>query len=153
MTEDNSFISNLELLRERKDRGALAKLRRGLGKMMGDVDMYPYVVPFLPNDKSKHHFYFLAASLFAMHPLPNNGKNQSMGEVFSQFNKCDSTEKRFKALLNADEKDLHYHLRQAISMAKSKNISIDYHRLFRDLSNWTHPDRFVQLEWARDYWA
>lgn len=153
MTEENSFIRNLELLRERKDRGAMAKMKRGLGKMLGDVEMYPYVVPFLPTDKSEHHYYFLIASLFALHPSPPAEKNLSMGAVFSQFVSSDSMEKRFKALLNADGEDLHYHLRQAISLAKSKNIPVDYNRLFRDLSNWTHPERFVQLDWAKDYWT
>lgn len=152
MSETNPFISYLESLRERKDRGALAKLKRGIGKALGDVEMYPYVVPFLPEDRKKQPCYFLVAVLFAMHPSPAHEK-LSIGAVFSKFNRCDSTDKRFKALLNANEEDLHYHLRQAVSIAKSRNIAIDYHRLFRDLLNWSHPDRFVQLDWAKDYWV
>lgn len=154
MSEEHQFIVFLETLR--KDRGALAKLKRGLGKTLGDVEMYSYVVPFLPTEyTTKHHLYFLIASLFGMHPDAPGVRNQSMGAVFPQLGKpdSDSLQKRFKALLNAEEEDLHYHLRQAVSLAKSKRVPIDYHRLFKDLHGWTHPDKYVQLEWAKDYWT
>lgn len=154
MSEEHPFIVFLESLR--KDRGALAKLKRGLGKSMGDVEMYPYVVPFLPTEyTNKHHLYFLIATLFGLHPDATNVRNQSMGSVFLQLGKPenDSLQKRFKALLNAEEEDLQHHLRQAVSLAKNKNVPIDYHRLFKDLLGWTHPDRHVQLQWAKDYWT
>ena len=45
----NNFITYLEELRDREDRGALAALRRGLGQPPGSaVEMYRYVVPWLP---------------------------------------------------------------------------------------------------------
>jgi CRISPR system Cascade subunit CasB len=156
MSEEHGFIVSLELLREKKDRGALAKLKRGIGKTMGDVEMYPYVVPFLPNEyTNKHHLYFLIGSLFGLYSDAPSVRNQSMGSVFSQLGNrdSDSLQKRFKALLNAEEKDLHYHLRQAVSLAKSRRVPIDYHRLFKDLFGWTHPEKYVQLQWAKDYWT
>lgn len=147
------FIDYLEKLRDRKDNGALAKLRRGLGKETGDVEMYPYVMPFLPKNGFGGETYFLVASLFALHPDPPSSRGISMGTVFKKIGDNDSIEKRFKSLLDTHEDNLGYHLRQAISLAKSKNVTVDYHQLFRDLKNWTHPDRFVQLNWGRDFWA
>jgi CRISPR system Cascade subunit CasB len=151
MTKIFPLVSHLETLQ--KNRGALAKLRRGLGSTYGDVEMYPYVVSFLPKEKYLHGFYFLVASLFGMHSETGAGDNESIGAVFSKFSQNDSVEKRFKALINADEKDLSYHLRQAVSLARSKNIPVNYHRLLQDLLNWSHPDHFVQLQWARDFWG
>lgn len=149
----DAFVTFLESLRDRKDTGAMAKLRRGLGKKSGDVEMYPYVMPFMPQNGFGGEIYFLVGSLFALHPDRPLARGYSMGSVFRKIEYSDSTEKRFKALLDADEDDLAYHLRQAVSLAKSQNVTIDYHKLFFDLKNWTHPEKFVQRNWAMDFWA
>src|SRR5690242_10106207 len=55
-----------------KNLGALAALRRGLGKSPGTVaEMYPYVVQYLPQQASRRveDAYFLIASLFAWHQV------------------------------------------------------------------------------------
>lgn len=151
--EEHPFISRLEQLRESDDRGALAKLRRGVGKRMGSPEMYPYVVPFLPDSAQDRELYFLVASLFAMHPNAAS-RGKSMGKVFQEMkDDSESIEKRFVNLLSADSEDIGGHLRHAVSLAKSKGVAVDYHRLLYDLRYWTHPDRFVQLQWAKDFWV
>ncbi len=152
---DEPFVSALERLREKDDRAALAKLRRGLGKRMGTPEMYPYVVPFLSEDRRDQERLFLIASLFAMHPEAGP-RGRSMGGVFraiQQQGGSESIEKRFVSLLSTDSEDLGKSLRHAVSLAKSKGGAIDYHRLLNDLRYWDHRDRFVQLQWARDYWS
>jgi CRISPR system Cascade subunit CasB len=149
------FIASLEKLRDEKDRASLAKLRRGLGKKMGTPEMYPYVVPYLPNFPKEQAHYFLVASLFAIHPV-ESPKGISMGKVFKRIweenDRSDSLEKRFTNLLAADAEDIGGPLRHIVSLSKSRNVPIDYHRLLYDLKNWEHHDRFVQLNWARDFW-
>jgi CRISPR system Cascade subunit CasB len=149
------FVNYLEKLRDRKDRAALAKLRRGLGKKMGTPDMFPYVVPFLPSaaTQSEQARYFLLASLFAFHSAKSI-RGVTIGKAFKQmWNGSESVEKRFTNLLSADPDDIGGHLRHAVSLAKSRNTPIDYHQLFYDLKYWSHPDRFIQLAWARDFWG
>lgn len=149
------LVSELERLRDRNDRAALARLRRGLGKPMGTPEMYPYVVPFLPENGAGREHYFLIASLFALHPDPG-GEGRSMGAVFKSIMAAadsDSIEKRFVSLLSADGEDIGKHLRHAVSLARNKGIAVDYHRLLYDLRFWNHSERFVQLNWAKDFWS
>ena len=75
MTEPHPFVSYLEGLRE--DRGALASLRRGLGRPPGTVaDMYRYVVRWLPDDapRWREDAYYLIAALFAYHAVAGAGQ-------------------------------------------------------------------------------
>lgn len=150
---ESPFVKSLEKLAFDNNRAALAKLRRGLGKKEGTAEMYRYVVPFLdPEKKSGTEQFFLIASLFALHPKPTRGV--SMGKVFrAMAEKSASVEKRFEQLLSVDVDDLDGHLRQAVSLAKSKGVSIDFHQLLYDVKGWDHPDRYVQLRWALDFWG
>jgi CRISPR system Cascade subunit CasB len=162
--EQYSFIDHLARLRDHPDksygRAALATLRRGLGQPPGAVfDMYPYVVPWLPQEipRWREEAYFLIASLFARHPDPGGGGN--MGAHFAQARDpgADDTaiERRFTALLAADPADLSFHLRQAVSFLASRQnpVPVNWHRLLGDLFNWAHPSGYVQKEWARAFWG
>lgn len=151
------FVEYLEQLRDRDDRGALAALRRGLGKPAGaSVEVLPYVVPWLPQDAQawEEEPYFTVASLFAAHPKP--GGIGTMGTVLGRIAReggSASVERRFMALLNSHPEDLPERLRHAVALARSRDIPVNWHQLFRDLRGWGHPDRYVQRRWARDFWG
>lgn len=156
MTETHPFITYLEGLRE--DRGALAALRRGLGQPPGEArEMYPYVVRWLPAEASaqREAAYYLVAALFAYHPDPNGSGN--LGQAFRRTldPNGDNTaiERRFTALLTAHPDDLPFYLRQAISFLKSKEVPVDWQRLFADVLAWGHPAGYVQKDWARGFWG
>ena len=155
-SKENSFVRSLEKLYENKDRAALAKLRRGLGRKGGTPEMYRYVVPYFDPERSYGtERYFLVASLFALHP-ESAARGTNMGRVFRAMKEeksPSSVERRFENLLSVDAEDLAGHLRQAVSLAKSKGVRVDFHQLFFDIKNWNHPERFVQLQWARDFWG
>ncbi|MFO7959069.1 MAG: type I-E CRISPR-associated protein Cse2/CasB [Candidatus Brocadiia bacterium] len=156
-TSVDGFLDSLESLRKREDRGALAALRRGLGKPPGTVaEMHPIVVPRLPAGLShrEEDLYYLVSSLFAYHQQAGDIGN--LGETFRRVRSAtdsDSVEKRFVALLNCHVDDLPDHLRHAVSLAESKEVPVNYRRLLKDLGYWDHPDRFVQRQWARSFWA
>jgi CRISPR system Cascade subunit CasB len=150
------FVEYLESKRD--DRGALAALRRGLGHPPGTVaDMYPYVVPRLPSDapRWKEEAYYLVAALFAYHPL--EGGRGNMGNHFARTRDPggDNTaiERRFTALLATHPDDLDFHLRQAVSFLKSKDVPVNWHQLLPDVMAWGHPERYVQQRWARAFWG
>ncbi len=146
------FVDHLEGLERREDRGALAKLRRGVGRRPGEaVESLPLIVPFLPFDDRQADAFFCVAALFGLHPEP--GGRGNFGDVFRGLGEHESAQKRFVALLNCHEDELGEHLRHAVTLARFKNVPIDFRQLLRDLTYWTHPERFVQLEWAKAYWG
>ncbi|MBD3226734.1 MAG: type I-E CRISPR-associated protein Cse2/CasB [Candidatus Lokiarchaeota archaeon] len=154
----SSFIGYLEDMKKREDRGALAALRRGLQYELGEcIDMYPYVIPWIKNIKSKweKNMHFLIASLYAYYPETTNRGN--LGDVFRKLylkrknNK--SLEQRFISLLKSNPEDLPFHVRQAVSLAKSENIPINWNELFYDLKRWPYETRFPPYEkWAKSFW-
>lgn len=157
------FVASLEALVERQDRGALAALRRGLGKEPGQVaDLYRYVFPWLPETTSprEEDAYVLVAALFAWHqrswhPRADEGRS-NLGASFARLMAADgspSVEQRFVALLNCHADDLADHLRAAVSLLKAKEIPIDWAQLLSDIQCWHWESRAVQREWARAFWS
>lgn len=155
MNDHPALIQHLHSLRDTDDRGALAGLRRGLGKPPGTaVETYPHVVPYIPAsdaEPARAWPYFLVASLFAEHPRSDRGQN--VGLAFRRLKESPSREARFRALLNADVPELPGHLRQAIRQLAQAEIGIDWALLLNDLRYWAEPQRRVQQRWARAYWA
>ena len=159
------FIEYLEYLRDQPDqssaRAALATLRRGLTQPPGeDKGMYRYVVPYLPTNSSawRDQVYFLIAALFAWHPgtkeqgeIAGNMGLHFANAVQSEDDRT-SVERRFTALLSAHSDDLADYLRQAVSFLRSREIPINWHRLFSDVLNWNHESGYVQKDWARRFW-
>ncbi len=149
------FVEHLRELRDRKDRAALAALRRGLGKPPGTaVEMYRYVIPFAPERRQTS--YFLVAALFASYPNAP-ALDGNLGVSFRHLtNKDDSggSERRFVALLRADSDALPTHLRHVIALfqSSSRQIPVSWEQLLHDLGSWDHPNRFVQRAWARAFW-
>src|ERR687886_2267464 len=99
-SRDLTFIAHLERYVPRDppegstseggDRAALAALRRGLGKAVGDApEMYPYVVPALGDvDERQERPFYLIASLFALHPSIRSrdvGNSVSLGASLLQL--------------------------------------------------------------------
>jgi CRISPR system Cascade subunit CasB len=161
----------LSLAKEGKeDRGALADLRSGLGKEPGGMArVHKHVVPFLPEARWDDRWYYVTATLFGLHPKhknpvkhEKNGKEWwetwTFGRAFRPLAfppkepKKDSMEARFVALLNAHPDDLDDHLRHAVSLLKANEQPLDWFQLFQDLLQWDHPDGYIQLRWARDFY-
>ena len=152
------FIAHLEGLKAVDDRAALADLRRGLGEPPGTViSMYRHVIPWIPANQFVEDTAYTAASLFAFHP--ESGGTRTVGAALAAIRSADgssrpeSIERRFTTLLSAHEDDLPVHLRQAISLLKANDIPLDWKRLIRDVQGWGHPDRYVQMRWAQDFWT
>ncbi|MHA1267510.1 MAG: type I-E CRISPR-associated protein Cse2/CasB [Candidatus Helarchaeota archaeon] len=152
------FVEFLERLEKDQNRGALAALRRGLQYELGRcIEMYPYVMPWLGDVKSKweNDMHYLIAALFAYHP--SSAPTGNLGEVFYTIkirrHNEKSIEQRFLALLRCNPEDLPFHLRQVISIARSENIPINWHELFYDLKRWPYSSKYPpQEKWARSFW-
>lgn len=178
---DGRFISSLEKLRDQENRGALAALRRGLGKRPGtELAMAPYVEWIKPEPWERPRYYLIAA-LFGCLPGPKSeGKpdhklmkdrpniGDAMDGIVGVYAGEDKSgepedvrrekarkrvERRFTALLNAHPDDLPRQLMRVVSLAKSKEVPVDYRRLLRDLRYWESDTKWVQMQWAASFWS
>lgn len=152
------MITYLRKLHETGDRGALAALRRGVGRPPGTVyEMFAYVVPFLPAEVSRwqENAYFLIASLFALYP--DSEGHGDLGQAFRRAihspNEQAAVERRFTALLAADPQEFDVHLRHAVTFLQARAVPIDWDRLLIDVLTWQHPNDLVQRRWARSFWS
>jgi len=137
-----------------EDRGALAELRSGLGKEPGEMArVHKHVVPFLSEKNYNDRGYYLTATLFGA--FPRHQKGRSLGAAFCPLKqRSDSMEARFVALLNAHSDDLDGHLRHIVRLLESAKPPqpFDWFLFFDHLLHWDHPDRYVQLQWACDFY-
>ncbi len=150
-----TFVADLCKLKH--NTGAMAMLKRGLGKDHGVIEMYQYVYPFLPQDTAfmSEGSFLKIAALFALHPETCDHKSfgKSFRELWHAHNRRPSTENRFRALLAADRETIATHLHHSVTMMKDKGIRIDYAGLLVDINNWDRDDNFVQRVWAKDFWG
>ncbi len=135
------------------DRATLAELRRCLGRDLGRA---LYRVGWLFNriqGEGAVNDALLVAGLFASHQ--GNTPGMSLGAAFRELRErtgSDSVEKRFVALLDSNKQDLPTRLRQAVSLLKAKEITLDWEQLLSNLRQWESESRWIQRLWARDFW-
>ena len=78
----------------------------------------------------------------------------ALGRLYRAQDERPSTEKRFLALLDADEDQLANHLRHAITMLNAGEIRPDWAQLLSDVLSWNRPesrDR-TRERWARAFY-
>lgn len=157
--KEHYFITYLQSLVEKDDRGALASLRRGLGQKPGSApEMYRYVVPLLPENTPpwQEKAFYLIAALFASHPKSTDNGNLGahLAKILTKDNN-DALERRFTALLSAHPDDLPDYLRQTISLLKSKEVHVNWSELLYNLQSWSHPEYgdIVRKSWATSFWG
>lgn len=154
--EPPALVTHLFELVARDDRAALSRLRRGLGKPPGtDVASFQDVVPYIPEKDeapSRAWPYFVVAALFASYPVQGSN-GTTVANAFASLPETAARDGRFRALLNTHVADLPSHLRQAVGLIGSKDLTFCWARLLGDLRGWSHPDHSVQRRWARDFWG
>jgi CRISPR system Cascade subunit CasB len=156
------FVSHLMGLVSGQRRGVLAALRRGLGRDVPSAEQHRVVAPWLRTDASVRDArpWYLIASLFAAHPVTakvGEGRHhRSFGVSMAELNRHregHGVERRFMALLDADEEDLASHLRHAVQLLRTADVAVDWEQLLLDLRWWSRGDEAVQQRWAKDFWA
>jgi len=152
------LVGDLEKLADpgSPNRAVLAHLRRGLGSdptyaLSRAGWLFAGINPGKDEDAA-----ILTAGLFAWAKgkCPQT-KSWSVGRAFSQIKGAGdnrSVERRFIDLLDTDQADLDVKLRQIISLLARDSIGLDWGLLCRHLRSWAHDDRWVQKQWARDFW-
>jgi len=141
---------------ERLDAGERARLKRNAGRTLAEshnaLGLFFRLLP--PNvPPYQEETYFLVATLF---PLTESGDEGSLGRALYRARDkkyAQGLDRRVETLLDADREQLPFRLRQTIRFLYSKRVTVNWPRLLKDLLAWGHPKRYVQENWARDYFA
>jgi CRISPR system Cascade subunit CasB len=140
----------------RLEAGGRARLKRCAGQTLAESRsvlglFYSLLSPGVPD--YQHELYFLAATLY---PLADSGGLGDFGASLRQAKQAKNSkglDRRLEILLDADETQLAFRLRQAVHFLQSCGVRVNWPRLLEDLLYWTHPERFVQRRWAQSYYA
>ncbi len=153
----STFVEELAE-RSQKESKVRAVLKRSLAFDPGTYpSAFPYIEHRLKSDDGewKRKVYYLVAGLWAMYWRDrNSGAGQSLANVCRMLywanDQSSSIERRFITLIDADSEQLPYRLRQMVSLLKE--YEIDFNNLSKDLLSWDHPDKFIQIRWAREFY-
>jgi CRISPR system Cascade subunit CasB len=147
------FVARLEQL----DAGEKARLKRNAGSTLTETRhtalglFYRILPPNVP--RYQEGIYFMVATLY---PLAESGGGGNLGAALRRAQDAqnkDGLDRRVMVLLDADETQLPFRLRQVIRYLYSRRVPVDWSCLLKDLLYWTHENRFVQQDWARTYFA
>lgn len=142
------------------DKDEKARLKRAAGKTISEASGAAQLVFYrmLPEgvDVFQEETFFLLATL---HPLTSPSKKRaSMGTALRSLRPISDEaakafDRRVRRLLEADRARLPFLIRQSVHLLADHDQSIHWPTLLIDLLNWNSEKRFVQMRWARDYWA
>ena len=168
--QERRFIGHLEKLVKEQGKGALANLRRGLGKGPGTVRvMDPHVLPYTAGlSLRQEEAYYIVGALFAMwyqgkesvdlnKPL-NLGSSMRIlvKRAVDEGSTYEEAEERIgkylSALLDSHPDELPEQLRHAVSLLKAKEIPVNWLQLLDDIQYWHREGQFREHNWARSFW-
>lgn len=146
------FLERLEAL----DAGDQARLKRNAGNRLAEArgalgTFYNLLPPGVPTYHEE--IYFLVATLY---PWAEGGGEGNIGASLRRARNKDNAkglDRRVEILLDADEAQLAFRLRQTVRFLQSNRIAIDWRQLLKDLLSWNTSQRFVQQRWARSYFV
>lgn len=133
-----------------------ARLKHNAGRSLAEARgvnllIYRLLPPGLSH--AQEEMYFLVATLY---PLAGEGQRGNLGAALRQAQHAANQkgiDRRIEALLDAETSQLPFRLRQTIHFLQSNRVPVDWAGLLADLLQWNHPDRFIQQNWARAYYA
>lgn len=166
-TASRTFLDRLDDLVRRQDRARLAALRRlATPPERWTPETYAVGMPLVPQRvrSPEERWWLLVAGLHALwhqgRSVPGRGSGNfgtSMRrlalDLAQSSELAEAVTRRFSIVLTSEEGRLAHHLRQAMGQLSANDVPLDFTRLLDDLRHWDHPDRYVQRNWARQYWA
>ena len=161
-------------LEQSSSKAHLAQLRRGVGKMPGEIpELWGVFLKELPEElmgKGGEPSYaewaiYTALTLFALHqqghaePMNAEGEDDHLGRAMRKLvqNEEDEENVRMKFSIAArsdDAAELSYHLKMLVKLLSNSGIKLDYVDLAKDLYGWEFEkseDR-VRLKWGQDFY-
>lgn len=158
------------------DSGERACFKRNAGSPISESHnaaglFYKKLVHDHPLSEAQEEIYFLVATLYPFEK-PSKQKPEvetepperpenfgvSLSEIRRRLeNKkagsANGLDNRFERLLDAGVEQLPFYLRREVHFLINEGGQVDWQHLLRDLLRWDYPDRRVQRNWARAYFA
>jgi CRISPR system Cascade subunit CasB len=134
---------------------ARARLKRNAGRTLSEArDVYGIFYRLLPPrlQPYEHDHYFLVATLFPLGTETKRDRNFGATlRITRQSMSGPALDRRVETLLDADAEQLPFRLRQAVRLAQSHRVGINWNRMLVDVLGWGAPSRYVQRQWAESY--
>ena len=151
------FVDNLARL----DAGDRARLKRNAGNRLSEANravglFYNKVLPYGVS-RWDEDSYFLVATLYPLEKgvsetSPPANLALSLRRIRNTDNE-NGLDRRVERLLDADEQQLPFQLRQAVQFLAAHQGRVNWGQLVYDVLRWSRPTRSVQRRWARAYFA
>lgn len=164
----------ISIMNHSSGRAKLANLRRGVGKMPGELpDLWGAFLNDLPESILENDYerifaewaIYLSLTLFALHQQSNSRsvheENISLGKAASYLIENNNDQERerilhrFEPIVTAkDMPELSHHIRGFIQLLRSKGIKLDYVMLAKDIYEFQSDDKrkSLLLRWGRDFY-
>ena len=152
----------------------LANLRRGVGKMPGELpELWGAFLNGIPDELLDYNgkvsrsewAIYLSLTLFALHQQGSgnsvNADDVSVGKAAARLMDKPTDEERERVLRRLgpvvtakDMPELSHHLRCLIQLLRSKGIGLDYKKLAEDIYDFQSEDtrNNVRLRWGQDFY-
>jgi CRISPR system Cascade subunit CasB len=136
--------------------GDQARLKRNAGNSLSEAAsalglFYRLLPPGVP--AGQEETYFAVATLY---PLADGDGAGDLGAALHRARNSANgkgLDRRLEALLDADETQMGFRLRQSIHYLQSQRVRVDWPRLLEDLLQWNRADRKIQRQWAHSYFT
>lgn len=162
------------LSQSRENTKILAELRRGIGKVPGEVpQLWGYFLDSMPeefygdNEPSRAEWaVYISLTLFALHqqgkdslvnPMQKDG--QSLGSALASLvhdeNDRERIARRFNIIATSNSiEELSHYMRAVIQLLRGENIGLDYPKLAGDIYCFQFPELIsnVRLNWGQDFY-
>lgn len=164
----------LQTLPEHPRKAQLANLRRGVGRVPGDLpELWGAFLQDMPEELQSstgsptpaEWAIYLSLTLYALHQQGQTSPMHKEGEGLGKAARLlvppgqdpgeSNIQKRFNALATAAQMpEISYHLRGMIQLLRAGGIPLDYVRLACDLYDLQFPDAMphVRLRWGQDFY-
>lgn len=162
------------LSQSRENTKILAELRRGIGKVPGEVpQLWGYFLDSMPeefygdNEPSRAEWaVYTSLTLFALHqqgkdPIvnPMQKAGQSLGSALANLVHDESDRERIARRFNIiatsnNIEELSHYMRAVIQLLRGENIGLDYSKLAGDIYCFQFPELIsnVRLKWGQDFY-
>lgn len=162
------------LSQSRENTKILAELRRGIGKIPGEVpQLWGYFLDSMPeefygdNEPSRAEWaVYTSLTLFALHqqgkdslvsPMQKDG--QSLGSALAMLvhdeGDRERIARRFNIIATSNSiEELSHYMRAVIQLLRGENIGLDYPKLAGDIYCFQFPELIsnVRLKWGQDFY-
>lgn len=161
-------------------RAELAKMRRGIGKLPGEIpELWGMMFEDMPEEMAERiakkqgvisreeWAIHTALTMYALHQQGKdictenmNKPDQSLGAAVAMLitkdeDREDAVRRRFNAMAtSADINELAWHLKGIIQLLRRDGIELDYQKLAEELYRYQFYERMtsVRLHWGRDFY-